>query len=145
MLFSKALAVKAGTVVALGGLAVGGVAATANASTGHKVKELTEILDHVSPTRVNHNHPHGAAWITGQLLGTGQVPHNQITGQKVYLVRLEKNGTWKVTQPGHVTGRLGKVRFFVHYVKHGATFELVFRGSKNFAASRSHPIDISAS
>ncbi len=144
MLFSKALAVKAGTVVAVGGLAVGGVAATANASTAHKVKELTEILDHVSPTHIGRHHPHGAAWITGQLLGTGQVPHNQITGQRIVLERLQKNGTWKVTQH-ETTGRLGKVRFLVIRVKGGATFELVFRGSKNFAASRSRPIDISAS
>jgi len=145
-MLSKTLAARAGAVVAVAGLAVGGAAAAANAATEHhKVKELTEILATVSPTKINKHHPHGIALITGQLLGTAQVPHNQISGQRILLERLQSNGTWRFTGQSAVTGTFGKVRFLVHRVKGGATFELVFRGSKNYAASTSTPISISPS
>ncbi len=42
------------------------------------------------------------------------------------------------------TGFHGFVRFRVYHVAKGATFELVFRGNRNFARSRSSVIVISA-
>jgi len=143
MLFSKTLALKAGTVVAVSGLAVGGVAAAADAATAHKVKEPTILTAKVGPTHINKKHPFGAAHITGQLTGTG-TPAPQITGARILLERENSKGVWKVVQSG-VTGRHGYVRFLVHRVAKGATFELVFKGNKNFAPATSNVIVISAS
>jgi hypothetical protein len=143
MLVTKTLAAKAGSVVAIAGLAVGGVAATASAATTHKVKEQTVLTAKVGPTHINKRHPYGAAHFTGQLTGVG-TPAPQITGQRVLLEREGKAGHWNIVQHAR-TGRHGYVRFLVHHVAKGATFKLVFRGSRNFAASVSNVIEISAS
>jgi len=144
MLVSKALAVKAGTVVAAAGLVAGG-AAVANAATTHpaKVKEPTILTAKVGPTHINKKHPFGAAHILGQLTGTG-TPAPQISGKRILLERENKKGQWVVVQRGR-TGRHGFVHFLVHHVAKGATFELVFRGTANFAPSTSNVIVISAS
>ena len=140
MLVSKTLAAKAGTAVAVAGLAVGGVAATADAATAHKVKEPTVLTATVGPTHINKRHPFGAAHITGQLTGIG-MPAPQITGARILLERENGKGRWVVVQHAR-TGRHGFVRFLVHHVGKGATFELVFRGNKNFAPSTSNVIVI---
>jgi len=142
MLFSKTLAAKVGTVVALAGLAVGSVAATANAATAHKVKEPTVLTATAGPIHINKRHPFGAAHITGQLTGLG-TPAPQISGMRILLERETTAGHWVVVQVGR-TGRHGFVRFLVHHVAKGATFDLVFRGNKNFAPSRSNVIVIFA-
>ena len=142
-MLSKTLAVKAGTVVATAGLAIGGVAATANAATAHKVKEITYLHATVGPTHINKKHPFGAARITGQLTGVG-TPAPQISNQRILLERENASGRWVVVQHA-TTGRHGYVRFLVHRVAKGATFVLVFRGSKNFAPSISNVIVITAS
>jgi hypothetical protein len=143
MLFSKALAAKAGAVVAVAGIALGGVAASANAATAHKVKEPTVLTAKVGPTHINKRHPYGAAHFTGQLTGVG-TPAPEITGQRILLERENAKGHWLITQRGR-TGRFGYVRFLVHHVAKGATFRLVFRGNRNFAATKSNVIVISAS
>jgi hypothetical protein len=143
MLVSKTLAAKVGTVVAVAGVAVGSVAATADAATAHKVKEQTILTGKVGPTHINKRHPFGAAHITGQLTGTG-TPAPQISRARILLERENANGKWVVVQRGR-TGYHGYVRFLVHHVAKGATFELVFPGNRNFAASVSTPIVISAS
>jgi hypothetical protein len=143
MLVTKTLAAKAGTVVAISGLAVGGVAATANAATAHKVKEPTALAAKVGPTHINKRHPYGAAHFLGQLTGVG-TPAPQITGQRILLERESATGKWHVVQHAR-TGRHGYVRFLVHHVAKGATFKLVFRGSRNFDAAVSNVIVISAS
>jgi hypothetical protein len=142
-MLSKTLAVKAGSVVAVAGLALGGAATVANAATASKVKEPTILTAKVGPTHINKRHPYGAAHITGQLTGTG-TPAPQITGQRILLERENAKGKWVVVQHAR-TGRHGFVRFFVHHVAKGATFELVFRGNKNFAPATSNVIVISAS
>ncbi len=143
MLVSKTLAAKAGTVVAVAGLAVGGTAAAADAATAHKVREPTILTARVGPTHINKRHPFGAAHITGQLTGVG-MPAPQITGARILLEREGSMGVWHVVQVAR-TGRHGFVRFLVHHVGKGATFDLVFPGNKNFAPSRSNVIVISAS
>jgi hypothetical protein len=142
-MLSKTLAAKAGTVIAVAGLALGGVAASANASTAHKVKEPTVLTAAVGPTHINKRHPYGAAHFTGQLTGVG-TPAPEISRQRILLERENANGKWVITQRG-TTGYLGKVRFLVHHVAKGATFRLVFRGSRNFDGSTSNVIVISAS
>jgi hypothetical protein len=142
MLVTKALAVKTGTVVAAAGLVAGG-AAVANAASTHKVKEPTILTAHVGPTHINRHHPYGAAHIRGQLTGTG-TPAPQISGKRILLERENAKGRWVVVQRGR-TGRHGYVRFLVHHVAKGATFELVFRGTANFAPAKSSVIVISAS
>lgn len=143
MFLSKTLAAKAGTVIAVAGLAIGGVAASANAATAHKVKEPTVLTAKVGPTHINKRHPYGAAHFTGQLTGVG-TPAPQISRQPILLERENAKGHWVITQRGR-TGYHGYVRFLVHRVAKGATFRLVFRGSKNFAGSTSNVIVISAS
>jgi hypothetical protein len=144
MLISKTLAVKAGSAVAVAGLAVGGVAATAGvANAATKVKEPTVLTAKVGPTHINKRHPYGAAHFTGQLTGVG-TPAPQISGQPILLERESTTGKWVITQHGR-TGWHGYVRFLVHHVAKGATFRLVFRGAKNFAHSTSNTIVISAS
>jgi hypothetical protein len=144
MLVSKTLAAKVGTVVAVAGVAVGSVAATADAATAHKVKVPTQLTATVGPTHINGKHPFGEAKIKGQLTEPGLNPAPQITGAKILLEREGTNGKWHVVQHAK-TGRHGYVRFFVHHVAKGATFELVFAGNKNFAPSVSNVIVISAS
>jgi hypothetical protein len=143
MLVSKTLAAKVGTVVAVAGVAVGSVAATADAATATKVKEPTILTAKVGPTHINKRHPFGAAHITGQLTGTG-TPAPQISRARILLERENKAGKWVVVQRGR-TGYHGYVRFLVHHVAKGATFELVFPGNRNFASSISNVIVISAS
>jgi hypothetical protein len=143
MLFSKALAAKAGAVVAVAGLALGGVAAAADASTAHKVKEPTVLTAKVGPTHINKRHPYGAAHFTGRLTGVG-TPAPEISGQRILLERESARGRWVITQRGR-TGRFGYVRFLVHHVAKGATFRLVFRGNRNFARATSNTVVISAS
>jgi hypothetical protein len=143
MFLSKTLAAKAGTVIAVAGLAIGGVAASANAATAHKVKEPTVLTAKVGPTHINKKHPYGAAHFTGHLTGVG-TPAPQISRQPILLERENAKGHWVITQRGR-TGYHGYVRFLVHRVAKGATFRLVFRGSKNFAPSTSNVIVISAS
>jgi hypothetical protein len=145
MLVSKALAAKVGAVLVAGGIAVSGVAA-ANASTSparHKVRTPTVLTAKVGPTHINKRHPYGAAHITGQLT-VPTTPAGQVTGARVLLERETAKGRWIVVQRGR-TGFHGYVRFFVHHVAKGATFDLVFRGNKNFAPSKSNVIIISAS
>jgi hypothetical protein len=143
MRVSKSLAVRISTVVATAGLALGGVAATANAATASKVKEPTVLTAKVGPTHINKRHPYGAAHFTGQLTGVG-TPAPQISRQRILLERENVKGHWVITQRG-TTGAHGYVRFLVHRVAKGATFRLVFRGSRNFAAATSNTIVISAS
>jgi hypothetical protein len=149
MRVSRSLAVGISTVVATAGLAIGGVVATANASTASttstsaKVKEPTVLTAKVGPTHINKKHPYGAAHFTGQLTGVG-TPAPQISRQPILLERENAKGRWIITQRGR-TGYHGYVRFLVHRVAKGATFRLVFRGSKNFDRSISNVIVISAS
>jgi hypothetical protein len=143
MRVSKSLAIRISTVVATAGLAIGGVAATANAATAHKVKEPTVLTAKVGPTHINKKHPYGAAHFTGQLTGVG-TPAPQISRQPILLERENAKGRWIITQRGR-TGYHGYVRFLVHRVAKGATFRLVFRGSKNFDGATSNVIVISAS
>jgi hypothetical protein len=145
MVISKALAAKAGAVVLAGGIAVSGVAA-ANASTAparHKVKTPTVLTAKVGPTHINKRHPFGAAHITGQLT-VPTTPAGQVSGVRILLERENNRGRWVVVQHGR-TGFHGYVRFLVHHVAKGATFDLVFTGNKNFAPSKSNVIIISAS
>lgn len=143
MFLSKTLAAKAGTVIAVAGLAIGGVAASANASTASKPKEPTVLTAKVGPTHINKRHPYGAAHFTGRLTGVG-TPAPQISRERILLEREGAKGRWHVTQVGR-TGYHGYVRFLVHHVAKGATFRLVFRGTRNFAGSTSNVIVISAS
>jgi hypothetical protein len=143
MRVSKSLAAKAGTVIAVAGLGLGGVAATANAATAHRVKEPTVLTAKVGPTHINKKHPYGAARFTGRLTGVGN-PAPEIKGEPILLEREGAHGRWHVTQVRR-TGGAGYVRFLVHHVAKGATFRLVFRGSKNFDRAISNVIVISAS
>jgi|HubBroStandDraft_5_1064220.scaffolds.fasta_scaffold01079_2 hypothetical protein len=143
MLVTKTLAAKAGTVVAISGLAVGGVAATANAATAHRVKEPTILTAKVGPTHINRYHRYGAAHFLGQLTGVG-TPAPQLAGKPILLERETATGKWRITQHGR-TGGHGYVRFVVHHVAKGATFRLVFRGQKNFDRAVSNVVVISAS
>ena len=144
MRVSKSLAARVGTVVATAAIAMGGVAGAANASTAHppKVKTQTILTGTAKPVHVNKHHPFGTARIVGQLTTPG-TPAGEVSGAKIYLEREGIHGKWHVVQAGR-TGRYGFVRFQVHHVAKGATFELVFRGNRNFAHSASSVIVISA-
>jgi hypothetical protein len=139
MFVSKALAAKAGAVVATLAIGVTGVTAAASASTA-KPKTGTELTAKAGPGHVRKHSPHFVDSITGQLTSTS-TPAGDVTGARIVLKRETKKGHWVVEQFGR-TGRFGKVRFRVRGLKHGATFELVFRGNKNFSRSHSAPIVI---
>ena len=148
MRISKSLAAKAGTVVAAAGIALGGAAVAANASTpdpaAHmtKVKEPTILTGSARPVHVTKRHPYGTAHIVGHLTGTG-TPAPQISGKRINLWREGPHGRWHLVQHAR-TGYHGYVRFRVYHVAKGATFQLRFPGTANFARSRSSVIVISA-
>jgi hypothetical protein len=144
MRVSKSLVTRVGTVVATAAIAVGSVAAAADAATTHapKVKTQTILTGTAKPVHVNKRHPYGTARIVGQLTTPG-TPAGEVTGARILLEREGIHGKWHVVQAGR-TGRYGYVRFQVHHVAKGATFELVFRGNRNFAHSSSSVIVISA-
>jgi hypothetical protein len=143
MRVSKSLAARVGAVVATAAIAVSGAAAVANASTPAtaKVKTPTTLVATAGPGHIRHHrYPHTVAWIKGQLT-SNTTPAGQVSGARVFLKREGRKGHWYVVQIGR-TGRLGYVRFRVHGLRKGATFELVFRGNRNFAASKSNVITI---
>jgi hypothetical protein len=143
MRVSKSLVARVGTVVATAAITVGSVAATADAATAHhKVKTQTILQGTAKPVHVNKRHPFGTARIVGQLTTPG-TPAGEVSGARILLEREGANGKWHVVQHAR-TGRFGFVRFQVHHVAKGATFELVFRGNRNFAKSNSSVIVISA-
>ena len=73
--------------------------------------------------------------ISGQLLsGTTPVSHTP-----VWLARVDGSNT--VLVDAHFTGKLGKV-FFTVSPKTTVTYELVFRGNSNFAASTSSQVTV---
>jgi hypothetical protein len=143
MRVSKSLVARFGTVVAAAGIALGSVAATADASTAHhKVKTQTILTGSAKPVHVNKHHPFGTAHIVGQLTTPG-TPAGQVTGVRVNLWREGAKGRWHEVQHAR-TGFHGFVRFRVYHVAKGATFQLRFPGNRNFARSRSSVIVISA-
>jgi hypothetical protein len=142
MRVSKSLVARFGAVVATAALVVGGVSAAADASTAHKVKEPTILTGSARPVHVNKHHPYGTAHIVGQLTGTG-TPAPQISGKRINLWREGSKGRWHLVQHGR-TGYHGFVRFRVYHVAKGATFQLRFPGTINYARSASSVIVISA-
>ena len=142
MRVSKSLVARFGAVVATAAIAVGGVAASADASTAHKVKTVTVLTGSAKPVHVNKHHPFGTAHIVGQLTTTG-TPAGQVTGARINLWREGPKGRWHLVQHAR-TGWHGFVRFRVFHVAKGATFQLRFPGNRNFARSRSSVIVISA-
>jgi hypothetical protein len=142
MRVSKSLVARVGTVVAAAAIAVSGVAA-ASASTAPqaKVKTPTTLVATAGPGHVRHHrYPHTVAWIKGHLT-SNTTPAGEVSGARVFLKREGRKGHWFVVQIGR-TGRFGNVRFRVHALRKGASFELVFRGNRNFAASKSNVITI---
>jgi hypothetical protein len=143
MLVSKALAAKAGVVVATAGIAVTGVSAVASASTtAPAAKTGTTWTATAGTGHVRKHFPHYVDTITGQLTTTA-TPAADVARARVVLRREDKKGHWVVVQFGR-TGKLGKVRFHVRALKNGGTFELVFRGNRADARSVSAPIVIAA-
>jgi hypothetical protein len=142
MRVSKSLLARFGTVIAAAGIAVGSVAATADASTAHKVKTVTILKASAKPVHVSKRHPYGTAHIVGQLTTAG-TPAGQVTGARINLWREGAKGRWHLVQHAR-TGYHGFVRFRVFHVGKGATFQLRFPGNRNFAHSRSSVIVISA-
>jgi len=143
MRVSKSLVARFGTVVAAAAIAVGGVAATADAATAHaKVKTQTILTGSARPVHVNKRHPYGTAHIVGQLTTPG-TPAGEVSGARINLWREGPHGRWHLVQHAR-TGRFGYVRFRVYHVGKGATFKLRFPGNRNFARSQSSVIVISA-
>lgn len=142
MRVSKSLVARFGAVVATAALTVGSVAATADASTAHKVKTATILTGSARPVHVNRHHPFGTAHIVGQLTTPG-TPAGQVTGARINLWREGPHGRWHLVQHAR-TGWHGFVRFRVYHVAKGATFKLKFPGNRNFARSQSSVIVISA-
>jgi hypothetical protein len=141
MLASKALATKIGAAVAAATVAVSGAAA-ANAATTHaaKTKTPTTLTITAGPGHVRkHRYPHTVAWIKGHLT-TATTPSADVSGGLILLKR-DIKGHWVTVQHAR-TGRYGYVRFRVHALRHGASFELVFRGLRNFSRSKSDVITI---
>jgi hypothetical protein len=130
MLVSKALATKIGAGVAAAGIAVGGGAAVANASSthAHKGRIPTTLAITAGPGHVvKHKYPHTVAWIKGHLT-TATKPSFDVPGVKVWLER-DVKGTWTVVNHAR-TNRRGWVTFRVHGLRNGASFKLVFFGNK---------------
>jgi hypothetical protein len=132
MLVSKALATKLGVGVAAAAIAVSGAAAADAATTAHDAipgKIPTVLTITAGPGHVRaHKYPHTVAWIKGHLTSATR-PKFDIGHARVVLER-DVNGVWKVVQHGY-TGRYGWVRFRVHALHQGASFKLVFRGTKH--------------
>lgn len=142
MLVSKSLATRIGAVVAAATIAVSGAAA-ANAATTHaaKTKTPTTLTITAGPGHVRkHRYPHTVAWIKGQLTYNTS-PAVGLPHARVFLKREGAKGHWYVVQIGR-TGRFGYVRFRVHALRKGASFELVFRGNRKYAGSKSDVITI---
>lgn len=142
MRVSKSLVARVGTVVAAAAIAVSGVAA-ASASTAPPatVKTPTTLVVTAGPGHVRHHrYPHTVAWIKGHLTAN-TTPARDVSGVRVFLKREGRKGHWFVVQIGR-TGRFGNVRFRVHALRKGASFELVFRGNRKLAASKSDVITI---
>ncbi len=141
MLVSKALATKIGIGAATATLAVSG-AAVANAATTHAQHSRipTNLAITAGPGHVvKHKYPHTVAWIKGHLT-TATKPSFDVKGGRVVLER-DIKGKW--TAVGHrTTNRLGWVTFKVHALRNGASFKLVFIGSKNFKPATSDIITI---
>lgn len=138
---SKSLAAKVGTVVATAAIAVTGVTAAASASTTTpKPKTATMLTGTAGPGHVRKHHPFFVDHITGQLTSVA-TPAGDVSGARIVLKRETRKDHWIVVQFGR-THKFGKVFFRVRALKHGATFELVFRGNRNFSRSVSAPIVI---
>jgi hypothetical protein len=141
MLVSKALATKTVIGVATVGFAVSG-AAVANAATtnAHHSRIPTKLAITAGPGHVRkHQYPHTVAWIKGHLT-TATKPSFDVKGVRVVLER-DVKGKWVVVQHAN-TGRLGWVTFRVHALKNGASFKLVFRGTRNFKPATSDIVTI---
>jgi hypothetical protein len=141
MLVSKALATKIGAGVAAAGIAVGGGAAVANASStpnhAHKARLHTSLSIAAGPGHVvKGKYPHTVAWIAGRLTS-----HRVGLAGQWILLRRDESGRW-VTVNEKKTGFRGFVTFKVHGLRHGASFRLVYRGQANFAPSKSDIITI---
>jgi hypothetical protein len=142
MLVSRALAAKAGVVVATAAIAVTGVTAVASASaTAPPAKTATTWTATAGAGHVRAHYPHYADTITGRLTTTA--PAAGVAHARVVLKREGKKGHWVVVRSGR-TGKLGNVRFRVRALRNGGTFELVFRGNRRDARSVSAPIVIAA-
>lgn len=141
MNLSTSLAAKAGVVVATAAIAVTGVSAAASASTATpKPKTATTLTATANAGHYRKHYPHYVDWITGQLQSNA-TPPGDISRARIVLKRETKKGHWVVEQFRR-TGKFGKVHFRVRALKHGATFELVFRGNRNFSRSVTAPIVI---
>jgi hypothetical protein len=140
MLVSMALT-KIGIGVAAATVAVSG-AAVGNAATGHAHHSRipTKLSIKAGPGHVRkHRYPHTVAWIQGQLT-TATRPSFDVHGVRVVLER-DVKGKWVVVQRKE-TFHYGWVTFRVHALRHGASFKLVFRGTRNFRPAASDVITI---
>jgi hypothetical protein len=143
MRVSRSLAARVGAVVATAAVAVSGAAAVANAATpAAKVKTPTTLVAVAGPGHIRHHrYPHTVAWIAGQLTSSTTTSPRPVTGVRVFLKRETAKGHWYVVEIGR-TGRYGKVRFRVHALRKGASFELVFRGNRKLEKSASNVVTI---
>ncbi|HXW44674.1 MAG TPA: hypothetical protein VEL03_07805 [Streptosporangiaceae bacterium] len=142
MLVSRALATKIGVGVAAAAIAVSGAAAADAATTHHARpgKVPTALTITAGPGHVRkHRYPHTVAWIKGHLTTATKRRHD-VAGATVILER-DIKGVWTPVQDAR-TGRHGWVRFRVDALRHGASFKLVFLGTKHLKRAVSDIITI---
>ncbi len=130
---SSYLTARIGAAVAAAAIAATGATAVANAATAAPAK-VTTALSISNTTPKAHRHQ-TTAIVKGQL--TAVSTHvSPVRGVWVLLQRQGPKGHWFATKAER-TGRHGWVAFRVHVRRHAVNFRLVFRGTKNFAKSKS--------